>query len=95
MVIRTPHPRLVFVTVLLLWSVGSAPLMAEGATKSDKPTVAVVNYPLKYFAERIAGNHVNVIFPIPADIDPAFWIPEPEGVLAFQSADLSTYPFLR
>ena len=62
--------------------------MAEGATKSDKPTVAVVNYPLKYFAERIAGNHVNVIFPIPADIDPAFWIPEPEGVLAFQSADL-------
>jgi len=86
--VRTTLPRLVFVAVLLLCSVGSAPLMAEGATKSDKPTVAVVNYPLKYFAERIAGNHVNVIFPIPADIDPAFWIPEPEGVLAFQSADL-------
>jgi zinc transport system substrate-binding protein len=71
-----------------LISLASAPLIADSASKSDKPTVGVVNYPLKYFAERIAGSHVNVIFPIPTDIDPAFWIPEPEGVLAFQAADL-------
>lgn len=77
-----------FLTILcLIFSVVNAPSSVEGG-QNDKPTVAVVNYPLKYFAERIADNHVNVIFPIPADIDPAFWIPEPEGVLAFQATDL-------
>ncbi len=83
----SPDPRLLLV-VLCLISFGGVPLIADGASKNDKPTVAVVNYPLKYFAERVAGNHVNVVLPIPADIDPAFWIPEPNGVLAFQAADL-------
>ncbi len=55
---------------------------------ADKPVVAAVNYPLKYFAERIAGDHVDVVFPIPSDIDPAFWVPDPKGILSFQSADL-------
>ena len=58
------------------------------ASKNDRPLVAVANYPLKYFAERIGGNVVRVIFPIPRGIDPAFWVPEPKGVIAFQSADL-------
>ena len=58
------------------------------ASKNARPAVAVVNYPLKYFTERIGGNLVRVIFPIPRGIDPAFWTPEPEGVLAFQSTDL-------
>ncbi len=62
--------------------------IAQSASKRDKPTVAATNYPLKYFAERIVGDSVRVIFPIPPDIDPAFWIPEPEGVLGFQASDL-------
>ena len=85
--LKAPDSRLFLVTLCLI-SLVSVPLIAAGASKNDKPTVAVVNYPLKYFAERIADNHVNVIFPIPTDIDPAFWVPEPKGVLAFQSADL-------
>jgi zinc transport system substrate-binding protein len=64
------------------------PLSVAGALNSGKPTVAVTNYPLKYFAERIGGDHTEVIFPIPADVDPAFWNPDPTGVLAFQSADV-------
>lgn len=64
------------------------PLNVAGASNSDKPTVAVTNYPLKYFAERIGGDHIEVIFPIPAGVDPAFWNPDPTGVLAFQSADV-------
>ncbi|MDH3671058.1 MAG: zinc ABC transporter substrate-binding protein [Gammaproteobacteria bacterium] len=68
-------------------AVTNAPSTAEGA-QHEKPTVAVANYPLKYFAERIGGDRIKVVFPIPLDVDPAFWVPEPEGVLTFQAADL-------
>jgi zinc transport system substrate-binding protein len=55
---------------------------------SAAPTVYVVNYPLKYFTQRIAGNHVQVVFPAPPDEDPAFWKPDVETISAFQAADL-------
>ncbi len=58
------------------------------ASKNDSLLVAVANYPLKYFVERIGGDRINVVFPIPLGVDPAFWVPEPKGVLVFQSADL-------
>jgi zinc transport system substrate-binding protein len=73
---------------LCLIALVSVPLSADGASKNDKPIVAVVNYPLKYFAERIGGDRIEVVFPISPDADPAFWVPEPEGVLALQAADL-------
>ena len=50
--------------------------------------VYVVNYPLKYFAERIGGDHVRVEFPVPADVDPAYWGPDLADIAAFQKADL-------
>ena len=50
--------------------------------------VYVVNYPLKYFAERIGGEHVKVEFPVPADVDPAYWNPDLADISAFQKADL-------
>lgn len=84
----SPDSRLFLVALCLMFSVVHAPSIAEGAGKVGKPTVAVANYPLKYFAERIAGDSVEVISPIPPNGDPAFWVPDPEGVLAFQSADL-------
>jgi zinc transport system substrate-binding protein len=55
---------------------------------SAAPTVYVVNYPLKYFTQRIAGDHVQVVFPAPPDEDPAFWKPDTETISAFQAADL-------
>lgn len=57
-------------------------------TVSAAPTVYVVNYPLKYFTQRIVGNHVQVVFPAPPDEDPAFWKPDVETISAFQAADL-------
>ncbi len=36
------------------------------------PAVYVVNYPLRYFTERIAGDRVDVRFPAPRDVDPAY-----------------------
>jgi zinc transport system substrate-binding protein len=48
----------------------------------------VVNYPLKYFTERIAGEHATVILPVPAGKDPAFWMPDAKIISDYQRADL-------
>jgi len=70
----------VFAVMLLL-----APLVT-GA--QDRPAVYVVNYPLQYFAGRIAGDLVDVVFPVPPGEDPAFWRPDAEAVSGYQQADL-------
>jgi zinc transport system substrate-binding protein len=48
----------------------------------------VVNYPLKYFAERIAVEHATVVFPAPPDVDPAYWMPDAKTISGYQRADL-------
>lgn len=58
------------------------------ATSADRLTVYAVNYPLKYFAERIAGEHATVILPVPAGKDPAFWMPDAKTISDYQRADL-------
>lgn len=58
------------------------------AVAEKKLTVYTVNYPLSYFTERIGSDHVNVVFPAPAHIDPAFWIPSAATVRKYQQADL-------
>ena len=59
-----------------------------GGGEEEKLTVYVVNYPLKYFAERIAGNQTRVVFPAPADVDPAYWMPDAKTIGEYQRADL-------
>jgi zinc transport system substrate-binding protein len=63
-------------------------LTVSNSLASEPLTVYVVNYPLKYFAERIGGEHVKVLFPAPGGIDPAFWIPDIQTITAYQQADL-------
>jgi zinc transport system substrate-binding protein len=53
-----------------------------------KPRVAVVNYPLWYFTKRIAGDRVELVLPIPREVDPAFWRPDANGIRQYQQADL-------
>ncbi|MFC1825201.1 metal ABC transporter substrate-binding protein [Thermodesulfobacteriota bacterium] len=64
------------------------PTISSAGSKSGKLTIYVVNYPLKYFAERIAGEHATVVFPAPADEDPAFWTPDTDTIVAYQKADM-------
>jgi len=64
------------------------PASGQSEATPGKLTVYVVNYPLKYFAERIAGEHATVRFPVPPDADPAYWMPDAETVSAYQRADL-------
>lgn len=52
------------------------------------PVILAVNYPLKYFAERIAEGLAKAELPVPPGVDPAFWKPTPETILAFQRADI-------
>jgi zinc transport system substrate-binding protein len=73
--------------LLLLVSCGSDKKAQENS-KSEKLVVAAVNYPLHYFAQRIGGELIQLEFPIPADIDPAYWIPDDEALSAFQLADI-------
>ena len=69
--------------VLFVFVVSVQNSMANGPLN-----VYVVNYPLKYFAERIGGDHFRVEFPVPAGVDPAYWNPDLTGISAFQKADL-------
>ena len=75
------HTRL-FISSLLIT------LLPSLCLADDKLTVYTVNYPLKYFAERIGGEHVEVVFPAPADVDPAYWMPDKKTISGFQEADI-------
>jgi len=59
-----------------------------GESEAGSPTVYTVNYPLQYFAQRIAGDRMRVEFPAPPDEDPAFWTPDADAISGYQSADL-------
>ncbi len=72
--------------ILILFSLIFALPLQSMADK--KLTIYTVNYPLTYFAERIGGDLVNVVFPAPSGIDPAFWTPDTETLKKYQKADL-------
>ena len=75
--------NLLQITLLLLTI-----LFTPATIAADKLKVYSVNYPLAYFAERIAGDQADVVFPAPPDVDPAFWMPDADTVTAYQGADL-------
>lgn len=57
-------------------------------TDERSPSVYTVNYPLAYFAERLAPEDVDIVFPVPPDVDPAFWKPAPDAIGQYQRAGL-------
>lgn len=87
---RTFKSIVITLTVLLAGCGGSesgkaAPTAGE---TTSRLVVYTVNYPLAYFAERIGGELVEVHFPAPADVDPAYWSPDAENIAAYQGAGL-------
>ncbi len=80
---------LAVLSVLLTGCAGereAAPTTRSEVTRQG--LVLASNYPLAYFAERIGAPIIEVRLPVPAGVDPAFWKPGPEDVLAMQQADL-------
>ena len=63
-------------------------LYCTALAAAETLNVYTVNYPLQYFAERIGAAHVEVSFPAPPDVDPAFWMPAAETIVQYQQADL-------
>jgi len=53
-----------------------------------KTVVQSTNYPLHYFAERLAIEAFEVHYLVDPEVDPAFWKPAKSDVSAFQNADL-------
>ena len=66
-----------------------APSDAVGERAPAGPlTIYTVNYPLAFFAERLAPTGAKVVLPAPAGADPAFWKPSVEAVQEYQQASL-------
>lgn len=91
-------PRTSFVVLAAVLSLAVLPSCSDSGTKDGgatpegpgggKPVVQATNYPLAYFAERIAGDLAEIGFLAPADGDPAFWEPTESDIAALQEADL-------
>lgn len=62
--------------------------LSTGQVWSRDGTVYTVNYPVEYFAQTIAGDDLEVVFPAPPGVDPAEWTPGVGTLLDYQAADL-------
>ena len=71
------------ITMLLLIAI-----LPNVALSAERLVVFSVNYPLAYFAERIGADQVEVVFPAPADVDPAYWMPGKSTITAYQQSDM-------
>ena len=76
------------VAIALGCSKEAAPDRGVDPKRADSPTIYTVNYPLSYFAERMAPASAQVVFPVPRGIDPAFWKPSADAVREYQEATL-------
>ena len=78
-----------FIILLVVGSCGNSTNKEQSGTEHPAQiTLAVSNYPLLYFTQEIAGDNFEFIFPVPGDIDPAFFEPGGEQVSSYQSADI-------
>lgn len=62
--------------------------LAGPSLAKERPVVAVVSYPLAWMAERLGGDQIEVLFPVPPGRDPSFWRPGLSEIAAIQQADL-------
>ena len=77
--------------ILVLIALGCSKKEAAPGTKvelEDRPETLIytVNYPLAYFAKRLAPEATEVVFPAPPDVDPASWKPSPDVIAHYGEA---------
>jgi zinc transport system substrate-binding protein len=81
--------RIAWIALLTLVACSGEPAeVSGGATEPGRLVVFATSYPLAYFAERIGGDATEVLFPVPAGVDPAHWNADPETIAQAQAADL-------
>ena len=54
----------------------------------EKTVIQSVNYPLHYFATRLAPASFELLYLVDPEVDPAFWKPDDAALLALQKSDL-------
>lgn len=80
--------------VLLIGLVGlamascSKPTEGQADAAREEAVVATTFYPTTYMAERLAGDQIRVVCPLPAETDPATWEPDADAMRTYQSASL-------
>ena len=68
---------------------GLSILFQTGQVANAKPLVVQASsYPAYYFAQRVATDSFDVRYRVPNAVDPAFWRPGDEDLIAFQQADI-------
>jgi len=80
-------------TSALLASLALTACGGDGRTTSTdaadgKPVVATTFYPTTWLVQRLGGEHVEAVLPLPADEDPISWQPSREALQQYQEADL-------
>jgi zinc transport system substrate-binding protein len=63
-------------------------LICSFPAHANKGVVYTTNYPLYFFASSLAGNNLDVVFPVPPNVDPAYWKPDAETLVRFQKAGI-------
>jgi zinc transport system substrate-binding protein len=63
-------------------------LLAAPTAAQDRPVIVADSYPMAYFAERLAGDGVEVRLAVPEGRDPASWRPSLDEIARIQAADL-------
>lgn len=81
-----PSPGRLPLPLFALLAMTFAPAWAD-LTDSPRLKIVASNYPVAYFAERIAGAWATVSLPVPEGEDPAFWKPDARAIGAMQKAD--------
>lgn len=60
----------------------------SSSEQTAKPVIYTTFYPTQYFAERIGGDAVKVVCPVPSDEDAIFWMPDSKTIQEYQKADM-------
>lgn len=80
----------IMLCVLIGLAVGSCSRPAEEQIKptSRNAVVATTFYPTTFLAQRLVGDQIEVVCPLPHDTDPATWEPDAQAMRTYQSAGL-------
>jgi len=62
--------------------------MHRPGVSDGRLSVFTVSFPLADFARRIGRDLVEVSFPAPPAVDPAYWSPTPDIIVEYQGADI-------
>ena len=77
-------------TVLMLFGIAGCEKQTENSigNRGSTPRIGAVSYPLASFAKMIAGTDAEIVYPVPQDVDPAYWTPDDASLRLYQDCDL-------